>query len=186
MKKKQVPKRLKMIEHYYPKFEPNWPVKFSIGLKSKHQAAVLACAFIRVERYLRKGIPKGDFKNMDLADRLRSARRKFQEDSGLVLKQSQIDELARKGAQRIADLQSAKVKGHPEAEFQKSLDEAAANLKKGIASPPITLREFLRRKKGRRHVISPVAASEIRTTLGITQAEMRNVLRAFRAAGIRV
>jgi hypothetical protein len=32
----------------------------------------------------------------------------------------------------------------------KSLDEAAANLKKGIASPPITLKELLRRKKNRK------------------------------------
>jgi hypothetical protein len=175
-----------MIEQYYPKFEPNWPVKFSIGLKSKHQAAVLACAFIRVERYLRKGIPKGDFKNMDLADRLRSARRKFQEEAGLVLKQSEIDDLARKGARRIADLESGKVKGQSEAEFQKSLDEAAKNLKKGIASPPITLSEFLRRKKRKRHVISPLTASEIRKTLGISKTEMRNVLRAFKKAGVDV
>lgn len=36
------------------------------------------------------------------------------------------------------------------------------------------------------HVISAATASEIRKTLGITQAEMLNVLRAFRAAGIKV
>lgn len=35
------------------------------------------------------------------------------------------------------------------------------------------------------HVISPATATEIRKTLGITEAETRNVLRAFRAASIK-
>ena len=36
----------------------------------------------------------------------------------------------------------------------------------------------------KRHVISPATASEIRKTLGITKTEMRNVLRAFKKAGV--
>lgn len=139
-----------MLEEYWPKFEPKWPVACSIEVKSKQQAAVLACALIRVERYLRRGIPKGDFRHMNLADRLRAARRKFQEEAGIVLSQDEIDKLARKGAQRISELESGKVTGQEETEFLKSLDEAVANLKKGIASPPITLSEYLRRKKNRK------------------------------------
>ena len=108
------------------------------------------------------------------------------------------DELARKGSRRIADLESAKVKGRSETEFQKSVDEAA-NLKKEIVSAKrkpmgaVGLRKHFAKcpkpitPPGRtRHLISPATASEIRKTLGITQAEMRNVLRAFRAAGIRL
>lgn len=139
-----------MLKKYWPKFEPKWPVACRLEIKSKQEAAILTCALIRVERYLRRGIPKGDFKNMNLADRLRAAHRKFQEDAGLVLSQNEIDKLARKGGQRIADLKSGKVKGQSEPEFLKSLDEAAANLKKGIASPPITLNNYLRRKKNRK------------------------------------
>jgi hypothetical protein len=36
------------------------------------------------------------------------------------------------------------------------------------------------------HVVSPATASEIRRTLGITKTEQRNVMRAFRAAGVEV
>jgi hypothetical protein len=72
------------MEEYWPKWEPTWPVSFSVGVKSKRQAETLACCLIRVERYLRRGIPKGDFKHWDLADRLALARRKLQEEAGLV------------------------------------------------------------------------------------------------------
>lgn len=36
------------------------------------------------------------------------------------------------------------------------------------------------------HVISPATTSEIQHTLGLTKASLRNVMRAFRAAGIKV
>lgn len=36
------------------------------------------------------------------------------------------------------------------------------------------------------HVVSPATASEIRRTLGITKANIRNVVQAFRAAGVNV
>jgi hypothetical protein len=39
---------------------------------------------------------------------------------------------------------------------------------------------------GHVHVISPATATEIRRTLGIGKAEIQNVLRAFRAAGVEV
>ncbi len=147
-----------MLEQYWPKFEPKWPVKFTVEVRSKQQAETLACCLIRVERYLRRQIPLGDYKNPNrsLADRLAVARRKVQEDAGLVASDAEVAEivkrnrqLERKGTQRIADLKSGKVKGQSEAKFLKSLDEAAANPKKGIASPPITLTEYLRRKKRR-------------------------------------
>ncbi len=48
---------------------------------------------------------------------------------------------------------------------------------------PITPPERIGRK---RHVITPVTASEIRKILGITKTEMRNVLRAFKKAGVDV
>jgi len=148
-----------MLEEYWSKFEPKWPVKFTFEVTSKQQAETLACCLVRIERYLRRRIPLGDYKNPNrsLADRLAIARRKLQEDAGLVASDSEVAkivkgnrQLAKKSAQRIADLESGKVKGQSEAEFLKSLDEAAANLKKGIASPPITLKEFLRRKKNRK------------------------------------
>lgn len=85
-----------MFEQYYPKFEPNWPVTFTVAVKSKEQAATLACALIRVERYLRRKIKHGDFKHWNLADRLAVSRRKFQEEAGLVLAAAEIDKLARK------------------------------------------------------------------------------------------
>lgn len=72
------------MEKYWPKWEPTWPVSFSVAVKSKQQADILACCLIRVERYLRRGIPKGEFKHWNLADRLAVARRKFQEEAGLV------------------------------------------------------------------------------------------------------
>jgi hypothetical protein len=73
-----------MIEKYWPKWEPTWPVSFSVAVKSKQQAETLACCLIRVERYLRRRIPKGDFTHSNLADRLAVARRKLQEETGLV------------------------------------------------------------------------------------------------------
>jgi len=36
------------------------------------------------------------------------------------------------------------------------------------------------------NVVSPATASEIRRTLGITATQTRNVLRAFRAAGVEI
>jgi flagellar biosynthesis component FlhA len=102
-----------MIEHVYPKFEPKWPVKFSIEVKSNQQAEVLVGAFIRLERYLRRGILRGDFKHADLADGLRGARRKLQKEAGLVLPQVEIDQLATKAIGRIAELKSANVKASP-------------------------------------------------------------------------
>lgn len=66
------------MEEYWPKWEPTWPVNFSVTVKSKKQADTLARDLSRVERYLRRGIPKGNFKHWDLADRLAVARRKLQ------------------------------------------------------------------------------------------------------------
>jgi hypothetical protein len=40
--------------------------------------------------------------------------------------------------------------------------------------------------KGHVHVISPASASEIRKTLGIGSTQVRNIFRAFEAAGIEV
>ena len=141
-----------MLEQYWSKFEPRWPVKFTVDVRSKQQAETLACCLIRVERYLRRRVPQGDYRNPNrsLADRLAVARRKLQEDAGLVASDAEIAEIVKRNRQRIADLESGKVKGQTEAEFLKSLDEAAANLKKGIASPPITLTEFLPIKKNRK------------------------------------
>jgi hypothetical protein len=141
-----------MLEQYWSKFEPKWPVKFTVEVTSKQQAETLACCLIRIERYLRRRISLGDYKNPNrsLADRLAVARRKLQEDAGLVASDAEVAEIVKRNRQRIADLESGKVTGQSEAEFVKSLDEAAANLKKGIASPPITLTEFLRRKKNRK------------------------------------
>lgn len=140
------------FEQYWPKREPKWPVDFTVGVTSKHQAETLACCLIRVERYLRRRIPLGDYKNPNrsLADRLAVARRKLQEAAALVASDAEVAEIVRRNQQRIADLASGKVKGQSEAEFMKSLDEAAANLKKGIASPPISLKKFIRPKKGRK------------------------------------
>jgi NADH/NAD ratio-sensing transcriptional regulator Rex len=39
---------------------------------------------------------------------------------------------------------------------------------------------------GHVHVISPASASEIRRTLGIDSAQVRNILSAFEAAGVEV
>ena len=148
-----------MVEQYWPKFEPKWPVKFTVEVTSKEQAETLACCLVRIERYLRRRISLGDYRNPNrsLADRLAVARRKLQEDAGLVASDAEVAEivkrnrqLSKKSAQRIADLEFGKVKGPSEAELLKSLDEAAANLKKGIASPPITLKEFLPSKKNRK------------------------------------
>jgi len=41
-------------------------------------------------------------------------------------------------------------------------------------------------QNGHVHVISPATASEIRKTLGIGGTEIRNILRAFDAAGVKV
>jgi hypothetical protein len=141
-----------MLEQYWSKFEPKWPVNFTVEVTSKEQAENLACCLLRLERYLGRRIPLGDYKNPNrsLADRLAVARRKLQEDAGLVASNAEVAEIVKGNRQRIDDLQSGKVKGRSESEFLKSLDEAAANLKKGIAGPPITLSEYLRRKKRRK------------------------------------
>lgn len=141
-----------MMKEYWPKWEPTWPVSFGVAVKSKQQADTLACCLIRLERYLRRRIRPGDYRNPNrtLADRLAVARRKLQENAGLVASDAEVAEIVKRNRQRIADLESGKVKGQGEAEFLKSLDEAAANLKKGIAGPPITLTEYLRRKKRRK------------------------------------
>ena len=73
-----------MIEKYCPKREPTWPVSFGVAVKSRQQAETLSCCLIRVERYLRRRIPKGNFRHLNLADRVAVARRKFQEEAGLV------------------------------------------------------------------------------------------------------
>ena len=39
---------------------------------------------------------------------------------------------------------------------------------------------------GHVHVVSPATASEIRKTLGIGRSQVRNILRAFEAAGVEV
>ena len=141
-----------MLEQYWSKFEPRWPVKFTVEVTSKQQADTLVGCLIRVEHYLRRRVPLGDYKNPNrrLADRLAVARRKLQEAAGLVASDAEVAEIVKRNRQRIADLEFGKVTGQSEAEFVKSLDEAAANLKKGIASPPITLTEFLPSKKNRK------------------------------------
>jgi hypothetical protein len=73
-----------MMKEYWPKWEPTWPVSLSVAVKSKQQPDTLVFCLIRVERYLRREIPKGDLKHWDLADRLAVARRKLQEEAGLV------------------------------------------------------------------------------------------------------
>jgi hypothetical protein len=123
-----------MLEQYWPKSEPKWPVNFTVEVTSKQQAETLACCLIRIERYLRRRISLGDYKNPNrsLADRLAVAKRKLQEDAGLVASDAEVAEMVKRNRQL------------------KSLDEASANLKKGIAGPPITLSEYLRRKKRRK------------------------------------
>jgi hypothetical protein len=44
----------------------------------------------------------------------------------------------------------------------------------------------VRAHNGHVHVISPASASEIRKTLGIGRTQVRNILRAFEAAGVEV
>jgi hypothetical protein len=73
-----------MIEKYCLKWEPTWPLNFGVAVRSRQQAETLACCLIRVERYLRRRIPKGDFRHLNLADRVSVARRKFQGQAGLV------------------------------------------------------------------------------------------------------
>jgi hypothetical protein len=128
------PKRTGSRIRVQSKCHPKWPVKFTVEVASKQQAETLTCCLIRVERYLRRGIPLGDYKNPNrsLADRLAVARRKLQEDADLVASDAEVAEIVKRNRQL------------------KSLDEAAANLKKGIAGPPITLSEYLRRKKRRK------------------------------------
>jgi hypothetical protein len=50
----------------------------------------------------------------------------------------------------------------------------------------IKVRTGARQKNGFVHVASPATASEIRRTLGITKTQIRNVRRAFLAAGIKI
>jgi len=50
----------------------------------------------------------------------------------------------------------------------------------------LKLRSGARQKNGFVHVVSPATASEIRRTLGITKTQIRNVRRAFIAAGIAI
>src|ERR1051326_2429655 len=100
-----------MLEQYWPKFEPKWPVNFTVEVTSKQQAENLACCLIRIERYLRRRISLGDYKNPNrsLADRLAVAKRKLQEDAGLVASDAEVAEMVKRNRQL------------------KSLDEAAAN-----------------------------------------------------------
>ena len=84
-----------MDEKHFPKRKPNWPTTFAVQVRNKQQAETLACALIRVERWLRRRIREGDFRHMNLADSLATARRRFQEDSLLVLNQAEIDDSCR-------------------------------------------------------------------------------------------
>jgi hypothetical protein len=89
------------LEQYWSKFEPKWPVQFTVKVMSKHQAETLACCLIRIERYLRRRIPLGDFKNPNrsLAGRLAFARRKLQEDAGLVASDAEVAEIVKRNRQ---------------------------------------------------------------------------------------
>ena len=73
-----------MVEQYWPRWEPNWPITFTVAVKTKQQADTLACSLIPVERYLRHRLPKSDFKQWGLADRLAVARRNLQGGAGLL------------------------------------------------------------------------------------------------------
>ncbi len=56
-----------MIEESYPKVEPTWQGTLTVAVKSKEQAATLACALIRMERVMRKPFERVDFKDWNLA-----------------------------------------------------------------------------------------------------------------------
>jgi hypothetical protein len=64
-------------------------------------------------------------------------------------------------------------------------DEALACVK-SMRNGDLKTEPKKRNKRRLIHVIGPATATETRKTLAITNAEKRNVLRAFRAAGIKL
>lgn len=73
---------------------------------------------------------------------------------------------------------------HPAEIMQKSHSKKAGNGVRRIKS--LKLRLGGRRKNGYVHVTRPGTVSEIRRTLGIKPSHIRNVLRAFKAAGVEL
>ena len=67
------------------------------------------------------------------------------------------------------------------------IKKGAVGLTKLLASCPSPISPPKRHRDAKKvHVISPATATQIRKTLGISKSEIRNVLCAFRAAGIKV
>jgi hypothetical protein len=95
-------------------------MKLTIEIKSPWEAEQVVDALIRLEQPLRDAwLAKGDMRGLGLADRVHVARRKLQEESGLVA-----------GIQRIEDLIQGKVKGISEAQFRRSIRKGAEHSKK--------------------------------------------------------
>lgn len=85
-------------------------MKFTIKIETPWEAERVVDALIRLEQPLREAVRTGDMQGLGLADRVHVARRKLQEDAGLVA-----------GIQRISDLATGKVKGQTEAQFRRAI-----------------------------------------------------------------
>ena len=85
-------------------------MKLTIKIETPWEAERVVDALIRLEQPLREAVRTGDMQGLGLADRVHVARRKLQEDAGLVA-----------GIQRISDLATGKVKGQTEAQFRRTL-----------------------------------------------------------------
>jgi hypothetical protein len=92
-----------MSEIKSPAREPKWPVSFTVGVKNRVQAEMLVRCLIHVERALRRPIRRGDFRNMYLADSIAVARRKLQEDAGLVATAAEVEAMVRRNQEQVAE-----------------------------------------------------------------------------------
>ena len=85
-------------------------MKLTIKIENVWEAEQVCYALIELERPLRERVRTGDMQGLRLADRVHVARRRLQEEAGLVV-----------GLKRLDDLASGRVKGLTEKQFRRTI-----------------------------------------------------------------